>query len=65
MQVSINVKYPDNISKWQMGFNSAFKGLIASSVYEVVLESSQLQEKYKIHVTNWAKLKLVLNMQDC
>jgi hypothetical protein len=24
----INVKSPNNISKWQMGFNSAFKGLI-------------------------------------
>jgi hypothetical protein len=23
-----NVKSPNNISKWQMGFNSAFKGLI-------------------------------------
>jgi hypothetical protein len=28
MQVPINVKSPNNISKWQMGFNSAFKGLI-------------------------------------
>jgi hypothetical protein len=24
----INVKSPNNISKWQMGFNSAFKGLM-------------------------------------
>jgi hypothetical protein len=24
----INVKSPNNISEWQMGFNSAFKGLI-------------------------------------
>ena len=24
----INVKSPNNTSKWQMGFNSAFKGLI-------------------------------------
>jgi hypothetical protein len=23
----MNVKSPNNISKWQMGFNSAFKGL--------------------------------------
>jgi hypothetical protein len=23
----INVKFPNNINKWQMGFNSAFKGL--------------------------------------
>jgi hypothetical protein len=28
MHVPINVKSPNNISKWQVGFNSAFKGLI-------------------------------------
>ena len=28
MHGSINVKSPNNISEWQMGFNSAFKGLI-------------------------------------
>ena len=27
MHVSINVKSPNNISEWQMRFNSAFKGL--------------------------------------
>jgi len=27
MHVPINVKSPNNTSKWQMGFNSAFKGL--------------------------------------
>jgi len=27
----MNVKSPDNTSKWQMGFNSAFKGLM---IYE-------------------------------
>jgi hypothetical protein len=27
MHVPINVKTPNNFSKWQMGFNSAFKGL--------------------------------------
>jgi hypothetical protein len=27
MHVPINVKSPNNISKWQIGFNSAFKGL--------------------------------------
>jgi hypothetical protein len=27
MHVLINVKSPNNICKWQMGFNSAFKGL--------------------------------------
>ena len=28
MHVPINVKSPNNISEWQKGFNSAFKGLI-------------------------------------
>jgi hypothetical protein len=28
MHGPINVKTPNNISKWHMGFNSAFKGLI-------------------------------------
>jgi hypothetical protein len=27
MHVSINVKSPNNISEWQMGFNSAFQVL--------------------------------------
>jgi hypothetical protein len=27
MHVPINVKSPNNLSEWQMGFNSAFKGL--------------------------------------
>jgi hypothetical protein len=27
MHLPINVKSPNNNSKWQMGFNSAFKGL--------------------------------------
>ena len=30
MHVPINVKSPNNISEWQMGFNSAFKGLMSS-----------------------------------
>jgi hypothetical protein len=30
MHGPINVKSPNNISKWQMGFNSAFKGLTES-----------------------------------
>jgi hypothetical protein len=31
MHGPINVKSPNNITKWQMGFNSAFKGLISYS----------------------------------
>jgi hypothetical protein len=32
MHGPINVKSPNNISKWQMGFNSVFKGLMGSAV---------------------------------
>jgi hypothetical protein len=32
MQLPINVKSPNNISKWQMGFNSAFKGLMLQQI---------------------------------
>jgi hypothetical protein len=31
MHGPINVKSPNNTSKWQMGFTSAFKGLITPS----------------------------------
>jgi hypothetical protein len=34
MHVPINVKSPHNTSKWQMGFNSAFKGLMLWEVLE-------------------------------
>jgi len=32
MHVPIKVKSSNNISEWQMGFNSAFKGLIILSL---------------------------------
>jgi hypothetical protein len=32
MHGPINVKSPNNTSKWQMGFNSAFKGLSSVGV---------------------------------
>jgi hypothetical protein len=34
MHGPINVKSPNNTSKWQMGFNSAFKGLIRIELWE-------------------------------
>jgi hypothetical protein len=37
MHGPINVKSPNNISKWQMGFNSAFKGLIVVSFNKSIL----------------------------
>jgi hypothetical protein len=36
MHGPINVKAPNNTSKWQMGFNSAFKGLTSHiQIFEV------------------------------
>jgi len=35
MHGPINVKSPNNISKWQMRFNSAFKGLTTSHFVSV------------------------------
>jgi hypothetical protein len=32
MHLPINVKSPNNISKWQMRFNSAFKGLMLREI---------------------------------
>jgi hypothetical protein len=37
MHLTIKVKSPNNISKWQLGFNSAFKGLSDSVNAESVL----------------------------
>jgi hypothetical protein len=31
----MNVKSPNNISKWQMGFNTAFKGLKNFGIYSI------------------------------
>jgi hypothetical protein len=39
MHGPINVKSPNNISKWQMGFNSAFKGLNEVWWYTLLLFS--------------------------
>ena len=38
MHVPINVKSTNNISEWQMGFNSAFKGLTKSKFFWTVFE---------------------------
>jgi len=53
MHVPINVKSPNNTSKWQMGFNSVFKGLIIN--YGIIIKNiSTLMytvwhvDKYKI-----------------
>jgi hypothetical protein len=50
MHVPINVKSPNNISEWNMEFNSAFKGLTESSSVE------KSEEHGSIFVFNCASL---------
>jgi hypothetical protein len=65
MHEPINVKSPNNTSKWQIGFNSAFKGLIfcvawsclslvplflAGERTDVVLTADQPVANYWLHV---------------
>jgi len=45
MHVHINVKSPNNISEWQMGFNSAFKGLIAKLFNDAFSPAIVLQKQ--------------------
>jgi hypothetical protein len=42
MHLPINVKSPNDISKWQVGFNSAFEVLIQLSVTQVLSTNAQI-----------------------
>jgi hypothetical protein len=44
MQLPIYVKSPNNNSKWQMGFNSAFRGL-KPGFSSLVLKRAALEER--------------------
>jgi hypothetical protein len=57
MHGPINVKSPKNISKWQMGFNSAFKGLKVSVNREEFLK---LLGRTRIPVISMSKRRAVL-----
>jgi hypothetical protein len=50
MHGPINVKSPNNSSKWQMGFNSAFRGLKLQP-YVCHLHSAELTSIYQSHKT--------------
>jgi hypothetical protein len=58
MHLPINVKSPNNISKWHMGINSAFKGLKERVLqYMEVFQGNVLgceldSYKYRIQETN-------------
>jgi hypothetical protein len=54
MHGTINVKSPNNTSKWQMGFNSAFKGLICKVIalnMEAPFFSEMQEQTYSL--TQW------------
>jgi hypothetical protein len=55
MHVPINVKSPNNTSKWQMGFNSPFKGLNVQkslpSAKDIILISGQEHLRLSLKVT--------------
>jgi len=74
MHVPINVKSPNNISEWQMGFNSAFKGLkIFQNCFKGQAQakyfSNQMNMKEKVHSlqdeNNVAELSLEGKVVDC
>jgi hypothetical protein len=48
MHGPINVKTPNNTSKWQMGFNSAFKGLILKYPIKVLWPLQRQKRSPKI-----------------
>jgi hypothetical protein len=49
MQVPINVKSPYNTSKWQMEFNSAFKGL---NMFKTIEGAADCEIQYVIRFLN-------------
>jgi len=49
MHGPINVKSANNISEWQMGFNSAFKGL---SVYTTTGNMKDNAHIFRLPITN-------------
>jgi hypothetical protein len=52
MNLPINVKSPNNISKWQMEFNSAFKGLMLISNAETALRLDALRRQIQWTMDN-------------
>jgi hypothetical protein len=52
MHGSVNVKCPNNISKWQLEFNSAFKGLTYCQILVHVLQAIHV---YSLNACDLAK----------
>ena len=61
MHGPIKVKYPNNSSKWQMGFNSAFKGLKPTGY--VMHHQFNIQQLYALPTLYLFALYLSENIQ--
>jgi hypothetical protein len=64
MHVLINVKSANNISKWQMGFNSAFKRLkikdmtvVLGMIHPMFSNYKKFKKMGKIHNTHFATMR--------
>jgi hypothetical protein len=65
MQGPINVKSPNNTSKWQMGFNSAFKGLMLKDYPPHVIQSVKAEVRIPMKVNpNSAEISQILNTRE-
>jgi hypothetical protein len=62
MHLPINVKSPNNISKWQMEFNSAFKGLISISPYTKL--NAVTYRRTRIYIWKRRQYKLRVSATD-
>ena len=60
MHGPINVKFPNNISKWQMGFNSAFKGLMWKSGWPSLTTVLQSTVKWNLKASKFCQQYCVL-----
>jgi hypothetical protein len=60
MRGPINVKSPNNITNWQMRFNSAFKGLTDISTFDVILLRLLTAPLNNMHIERGAKVTMQL-----
>jgi hypothetical protein len=60
MRGSINIKSPDNTSKWQMGFNSVFKGLRNIEIINSTTRSHLVGYFCKIYIMMHGSMDIML-----
>jgi hypothetical protein len=61
MHGPINVKSPNNTSKWQMGFNSAFKGL-RNTIHAVKVNVILLNKRQYLFPTKCQTTQMTITM---